>query len=133
MQKDAFVGYLTIPMRKSRNYIGMEGPSIVRYESSGTGAKYYDAPYGILDIDENIIYNNSNGEENNVTLELMHINDAKYLPVVSNLLNPLEENVTKQKLSKDGHYHLFPKAMHFNNVEYCAYVKIHDGNTTAFL
>ena len=134
LTNETFTGYLIVPMRRNRAYIGIQGPSIVRYSSSGTGAQYYDAPYGLLDVDENILYTTIDGDneiENKVSL--VTFNDsadngvkvssyaAKYLPTVA------------KKTNKDDHYHLYPKAMFFNNVVYRAFIKIHRGTDSAFL
>lgn len=120
---ETFVGYLSIPTRLYREYIGMEGPAIIRYGSSGTGVQYYDAPYGIIDIDENIIYTINSGQTNLVYLVT---NDAEeYLPVISNYTDYAKATPTRK--TKDGYYHLFPKNMYFNNVDYTLYIRIYSG------
>lgn len=107
-----FTGYLIIPMRRTREYIGFEGPVVIRYSSSGTQPQYYNAPIGLLDIDENIIYNNI--VKLNASLTALDNNGiTKFLPAI------------KQK-SNNKYYHLFPKAMYFNDVNYCVCAVIYD-------
>ena len=49
-----FTGYLIIPTRTSRDYIAMEGPSVIRYNSSGTNPVYYNKPYSLIKTDKTV-------------------------------------------------------------------------------
>ena len=50
-------GYLIIPVRGNRKWVGMDGPAIIRYSSSGTNPAFYDHALGLLDINGEINYN----------------------------------------------------------------------------
>lgn len=115
-----FTRYFIIPMRRTREYIGFEGPTQIRYASSGTQPQYYNAPIGLFDIDENIIYNNTVRLNTAIT----GLDDAvieKYLPVI------------KQDGTDEYYYHLFPKAMYFKDVNYGIAAVIYDGDSDNYL
>lgn len=84
----------------------MEGPSVIRYGSSGTGPMYYNKKYGLLAINGNIDYTNT--VEIKSTAEI-HPDAWPYYPKI--------ENKT-----------LKPTAMYLRNMQYnTLYVDIGNG------
>jgi hypothetical protein len=72
----------------------MEGPSVLRYSSSGTNPAYYNGAYGLFD---------SNGEKNyNNNVSISCAGDD-YLPQIEQV--------------STGRYHLVPRAMYFHNAD----------------
>lgn len=119
-----FTGYLTIPMRTNRDIIGMVGPTLVRYNSSGTNPQFYDGALGLIDSQENIQYNYSvktitieegyvkgnDGQGSNGSVDIAtdgRTNNGTgwkdYFPVVQNNKG-------------DARSHLKPKAMFFKDI-----------------
>ena len=50
----SFNSYMIIPVRRERQYLALSGPTVLRYDSAGLNPKYFDAPYGLIDIDGKI-------------------------------------------------------------------------------
>ncbi len=115
--KTEFVGYIIVPMRRSRAYAAMEGPSIIRYDSSGTKPQFSDNGYGIIDNHGQTVYSNRTRLHLSGALTGMTRDIAdKYYPTI-------EQHKT------DNKYHLHPKAMYFHDVNnYIGYIDIDDGH-----
>jgi len=111
---DSYTGYLIVPMRRSRDFISLEGPSIIRYDSSGVNPKYYDAPYRLLNKDEEAICaSDYDGYArfgvslafNETLTGVPNAEIAPYYPVI-------------KTNNKDHEYHLYPRAMYYRDVPY---------------
>ena len=94
----------------------MQGPTIVRYGSSGTGAKFLDLPYGLLDTQEKIHYY-SNSLIRNYGDALIKTTGNTSTDVTLNYYPIL-------RTGTDGHAHLKPKAMYDHGVNYAIYIKL---------
>lgn len=133
-------GYLIIPVRKSRTWIGMEGPAVIRYGSSGTNPIFYDSALGIIDIDGEINYNYRDVNvrtlyESTDSVPSSFTFDGHTAPyawdghvIVEGVNSPTELQYLKNYYptcvldTDDNRKHLRPKAMYYHNVEYSLYL-----------
>ena len=99
----------------------MEGPSVVRYGSSGTNPVYYNKKYGLVAIDGNKNYNNSveiKSTNNSITQDQLDGSGN----VISKGSWPYYPKIENKKLVPTGMY------FHNNSVDYPSlYIDIGDG------
>lgn len=113
-----FTSYLIIPVRNDRSIEGLQGPTIVRYNSAGTSPQYFNEVYGFIDFEGNIDYIlNSEGDSAEAYTAYTDASANKYLP----------ELVIHYH---DGRYMLKPQAMYFADVDYSYAILFKKGEKT---